>query len=80
MNSSPGRLPALLWGLGAALRYTALIHPAFKSRFSEMNLIAQIKTHDESVGRWYQFEDGRFKTRSGIHSEEIGRASCRERV
>ena len=69
MNRTSTLLPALLWGIGAALRYTALTRPSFKSRLSEMNLIAQIKTRDESVGRWYQFKDGRLKTRAGIHAD-----------
>ena len=69
MNSTSTLLPALLWGVGAALRFTALRHPAYKARLSEVNLIAQIKTRDESVGRWYQLENGRLKTRAGIHAD-----------
>ena len=61
------RLPILLWGIATALRYTAARHPVFKSRLAEKDLLAQIRTRDGSVGRWYQFKDGRLKSRSGIH-------------
>jgi len=62
-----GTLPILLWGIATALRYTAARHLVFKSRLGEKDLLAQIRTRDGSVGRWYQFKGGRLKSRSGIH-------------
>jgi len=67
MMSAP--LPMLLWGVAIALRYTAARHPSFKDRLSEKELIAQIKTRDGTIGRWYQFRNGRLKSRAGVHRE-----------
>jgi len=62
-------LPILLWGVVIALRYTSVRHPSFKSRLSEKELIAQIKTRDGTTGRWYQFKNGQLKSRAGVHRE-----------
>ncbi|MDP7523740.1 MAG: molybdopterin-dependent oxidoreductase [Arenicellales bacterium] len=67
MMSAP--LPMLLWGVAIALRYTSARHPSFKERLSEKELIAQIKTRDGTTGRWYQFRNGRLKSRAGVHRE-----------
>ena len=67
MMSAP--LPMLLWGVAIALRYTSARHPSFKGRLSEKELIAQIKTRDGTTGRWYQFRNGRLKSRAGVHRE-----------
>jgi len=67
MMSAP--LPMLLWGVAIALRYTSARHPSFKGRLSEKKLIAQIKTRDGTTGRWYQFRNGRLKSRAGVHRE-----------
>mgnify|MGYP003323364194 CR=1 FL=1 len=67
MMSAP--LPMLLWGIAIALRYSASRHPSFKRRLSEKELIAQIKTRDGTIGRWYQFRNGRLGSRAGVHQD-----------
>ena len=61
------RLSLILLGLHLLLKYTAWRHPAFRERLKEKNLIAQIKTWDDSVGRYYVFRDGTVTSRAGIH-------------
>ena len=60
------RFALILYGLAWLLRVTAWLHPAFRARLKEMNFTAQIKTYDNSTGRWYEFRDGRVLTGSGI--------------
>ena len=67
MMSAP--LPMLLWGIAIALRYSAARYPSFKRRLSEKELIAQIKTRDGLTGRWYQFRNGRLRSRAGVHRD-----------
>ncbi len=63
------KLKVILFGITQALRFTALRFPEFKKRLHEKNFIAQIKVIDGSVGRWYQFKDGKIISRRGIHPD-----------
>ena len=57
----------ILFGLAQLLKHTARRHPAFRARLAERNLVAQIKTADDSQGRHFIFRDGRISSRRGIH-------------
>jgi molybdopterin guanine dinucleotide-containing S/N-oxide reductase-like protein len=58
----------ILFGLEKLMKITAMRYPAFKNRLKEKNLIAQIKVKDNSQGRYFIFEDGKVRSKSGIHS------------
>lgn len=59
-------LPAVLFGIAQAMRLAAIALPAFKKKLSERNLTAQIKTRDDTVGRWFEFRGGRIKSGAGF--------------
>ncbi|MHA1108307.1 MAG: molybdopterin-dependent oxidoreductase, partial [Alphaproteobacteria bacterium] len=63
------RLSLILFGLRLLLMYTAWRFPAFRARLKERNLIAQIKTWDNAVGRYFIIRDGKISSKSGIHPE-----------
>ncbi len=58
----------LLLALYVKLRSTAKKHPSFKERLGEQDFTLQIKTRDESQGRYYIFNDGDVFSRKGIHT------------
>ncbi|TAK47892.1 MAG: pyrogallol hydroxytransferase large subunit [Xanthobacteraceae bacterium] len=57
----------LLFGLAQALRLQARRFPEFGKRLREKNFTAQIKIVDDSQGRWLTFQNGKVKSRKGIH-------------
>ena len=57
----------LLFGLGQAFRVQAARFPSFAKRLKEKNFIAQMKVIDDSMGRWFKFQDGKVTSRKGIH-------------
>ena len=59
----------ILWGLVQALRVKARMHREFADRVKERNLTAQIKLKDNSEGRWIKFENGKIKSKKGIHEK-----------
>ncbi len=61
------KFSVLLWGLVQALRLAARFYPAFAARLRERNVIAQFKIRDNSAGRWIAFENGKVKSKNGIH-------------
>ncbi len=63
------RFSAILYGLAWLLRATAWRSPKFRARLREMNFTAQLKTYDDSVGRWYEFRDGKVLTGAGIRKD-----------
>ena len=63
------RLSLMLFGLSLALKQRARKYPTFKERLKEKNLIAQVKVKDDSVGRYFTFQNGRVRSKSGIHSK-----------
>jgi len=58
----------ILFGLGKAINRTAQKYPAFKERLEEKNFTAQIKIVDDSVGRYFTFDNGKIFSRRGIHA------------
>ena len=64
-----GRIPfsIFLFGFAKVLNLNARLHPSFKARIKEKNLIAQIKLQDDSLGRWIRIENGKATSRNGIH-------------
>lgn len=69
MWRSKTSLSLILFGLGAAMRFSALRYPAFKRKISERNAIVQIMTKDKSAGRYFVFTNGKVATGSGVHSK-----------
>ncbi len=61
------RFSIILWGMVQALRVTALLYPKFADRLKERNLIAQFRLQDNSIGRWVKLENGKVRSRKGIH-------------
>jgi len=59
--------PAILFGMTQLLKYTARRYPKFRTRIREQNMVAQILARDENIGRWFEFRDGKIKSRAGIH-------------
>jgi len=69
MRAGELKLSILLFGLAQALRFNAMRHPQFAQRFKERNLVAQIRTMDRRVGRWYEFKDGKLNSGRGLHAK-----------
>ena len=63
------KLPIILFGAAQLLKHAARRHPKFKARVKEHNLVAQIMTRDEEIGRWYAFNDGVVTTGAGLHAK-----------
>ena len=63
------RLSLMLFGLSLGLKQRARKYPTFKERLKEKNLIAQVKVKDDSVGRYFTFQNGCVRSKSGIHSK-----------
>ena len=62
----------ILLGLSWLLRYTAWRNPVFRARLKEKNFVAQIKIADDSLGRYFSFQDGKVSSQPVIHhSPEI---------
>ncbi len=61
--------PIILFGAAQLLKHAARRHPKFKARVKEHNLVAQIMTRDEEIGRWYAFNDGVITTGAGLHAK-----------
>ena len=57
----------ILYGLEKVINRTARKYPAFKKRLAEKNLTAQIKIIDDSVGRYFTFDNGKVFSRRGLH-------------
>ena len=58
---------AMLTGLYAFMRYTAWRHPAYRKQLAERDFVAQVRTLDADVGRWYEIRGGRVRSRAGLH-------------
>ena len=57
----------ILFGLEKMIKRTSRKYPAFAERLKEHNLTAQIKIVDDSAGRYFIFEDGRVRSKTGVH-------------
>jgi len=63
------KFPIILFGAAQLLKHAARRHPKFKARVKEHNLVAQIMTRDEEIGRWFAFNDGTITTGAGLHEK-----------
>jgi len=63
------KLPVILYGAAQLLKHAARRHGKFRTRVKERNLVAQIMTRDEEIGRWYKFDDGIICTGAGLHEK-----------
>ena len=61
------KFSVLLIGLAVLMRHAARKYPAFRARLAEKNFVAQIKLMDGSRGRSFVFQDGRLRSKRGIH-------------
>ena len=59
----------ILFGMAQLFKITAWRYPKFRERLKERNLVAQIKTMDNSVGRWFRFENGKVTTGAGVRDD-----------
>ncbi|MDB9823001.1 molybdopterin-dependent oxidoreductase [Deltaproteobacteria bacterium] len=57
----------ILFNLKIILRITSILHSSFKDRLREKNFTAQIKTRDNTVGRYFTFTGGTIISKSGLH-------------
>jgi len=60
-------IKTVLFGLGVMIRRSASKNEAYRRNLAAHNLIAQIKLQDNSLGRFYIFENGKLRTKAGIH-------------
>ncbi|MGD0917159.1 MAG: molybdopterin-dependent oxidoreductase [Thermodesulfobacteriota bacterium] len=67
MQSKSVIFHALLFGLYQILKRTARKYPAFRERLGEHNCVVQLRTKDKSAGRYFLFENGRVKSKKGLH-------------
>src|SRR5882757_6112233 len=67
MSYPTRKFSIILFGLGRLLKFTAWRHKAFRARLKERNFVAQIMTRDEEIGRWFEFKDGKIRSRAGLH-------------
>ncbi|HEV2099720.1 MAG TPA: molybdopterin-dependent oxidoreductase, partial [Stellaceae bacterium] len=63
------KLPVILFGAAQLLKFAVRRNPEFRARVKEHNLVAQIMTRDEEIGRWYAFDNGKVTTGAGLHAK-----------
>jgi trimethylamine-N-oxide reductase (cytochrome c) len=63
------KLPVILFGAAQLLKVAIRRNAAFRARVKEHNLVAQIMTRDEEIGRWYAFDNGKVTTGAGLHKK-----------
>ena len=59
----------MLFGLEKLLKRAANKYPHFEQRLKEKNFTAQIKLMDNSQGRYFVFENGKVRSKSGLHEK-----------
>ncbi len=69
MRFEKTKLSTLLFGLEKMMKLAAIRYPSFKKRLTEKNLNVQFKIQDNSAGRFFQFNDGKVRSKSGIHKD-----------
>ncbi|MFC1579859.1 molybdopterin-dependent oxidoreductase [Thermodesulfobacteriota bacterium] len=57
----------MLFGLEKLLKHTGKKYPHFAKRLGEKNFTSQIKLMDNSQGRYFIFENGKVRSKAGIH-------------
>ena len=55
------KLSLILFGLNILFRYCSWRYPEFKESLRGKNFVAQIRTKDGTVGRWYKFGQNVYK-------------------
>lgn len=60
-------LEIVLWGVKILIHWTAFRHTFFRNRLKARNLTAQIKLKDDSSGRYFALDNGKLRSRKGIH-------------
>jgi molybdopterin guanine dinucleotide-containing S/N-oxide reductase-like protein len=68
MGLAEVKFAAVLFGLSKVLPLMASRHPRFARRLAEKNLTALMRTKDDAVARWFTFENGRVRSRRGLHT------------
>jgi molybdopterin guanine dinucleotide-containing S/N-oxide reductase-like protein len=63
------RLGVILFGLAQLFRFAAATQPEFRLRLKEKDFVAQIRTRDGAVGRYFVFAQGRVRSKSGLHAK-----------
>ena len=63
------KFPIILFGAAQLLKLAAHRHPEFQARLKEHDLVAQIMTRDEEIGRWFEFKDGMVTSGAGLHGK-----------
>ncbi|NJD30361.1 MAG: hypothetical protein FIB04_00535, partial [Gammaproteobacteria bacterium] len=61
-------LTVLLWGIPQAMRAAARMYPEYAARLRERNVIAQFRLRDRPEGRWIQLENGKVRSKKGLHA------------
>ncbi|MEM1112740.1 MAG: molybdopterin-dependent oxidoreductase [Pseudomonadota bacterium] len=59
-------LRTILFGLTPMLNRAAKKSPAFKEEASRYNCVLQIRVKNNSVGRYFRFQDGKITSKSGV--------------
>lgn len=68
MTLTNATLGTMLFSIDKVLKRSKKKYPEYAARLKERNLIAQIKTKDDAVGRWFQFKNGQITSAKGVHS------------
>src|SRR5262249_7598277 len=63
------KLPIILKGAALLLKRAAHRYPDFNKRVQEYDLVAQIMTRDEGIGRWIEFKKGIITSHAGLHAK-----------
>ena len=63
------KLPIILFGAAQLLKFAVRRNAEFGARVKQHNLVAQIMTRDEEIGRWYGFDNGKVTTGAGLHAK-----------
>ncbi len=63
------RFQIILFGVSAAMNYTAWRYPEFRRRLSEKAYIAQVRAKGTRVGRSFMIGDGEVRSKAGIHPD-----------
>ncbi|MCP4121401.1 MAG: molybdopterin-dependent oxidoreductase, partial [Bacteroidetes bacterium] len=67
MNLADKALKAILFGMATAIKITAARHKSYKKRIQSKDFIAQIRTLDNSSGRYFVFTPQKFYSKKGFH-------------
>jgi trimethylamine-N-oxide reductase (cytochrome c) len=67
---------SILAGLHLMMRWRARRHPAFRAQLAAHDYVAQVRTRDADVGRWFAFARGTVTSHAGIHPSPDVTLSC----